>query len=200
MAENLGAKGPETPKTARNRKLENPDIEWRVFESLLYDDDHKLFLFSIYLLRKLCATFQCTMIFNTIVYIPNRAFSSRCFAGTPTAILVNTLQHTVTHCNTLQHTATHCNTLQHTATKFGSWHEDISSPCYTAETTALVLRVAVCVCVCACSCVCECLCACVCVHRIWACFSKVRATGVPQRKSMAHRRPTAYWIRLPVCA
>jgi len=27
MAENLGAKGPETPKTARNRKLENPDIE-----------------------------------------------------------------------------------------------------------------------------------------------------------------------------
>ena len=30
--------------------------------------------------------------------------------------LIQTLQHTATHCNTLQHTATHCNTLQHTAT------------------------------------------------------------------------------------
>jgi len=27
-------------------------------------------------------------------------------------IVINTLQHTATHCNTLQHTATHCNTLQ----------------------------------------------------------------------------------------
>jgi len=31
-------------------------------------------------------------------------------------LLMNTLQHTATHCNTLQHTATRCNTLQHTAT------------------------------------------------------------------------------------
>jgi len=30
--------------------------------------------------------------------------------------LVNTLQHTASHCNTLRHTATHCNTPQHTAT------------------------------------------------------------------------------------
>jgi len=30
--------------------------------------------------------------------------------------IVNTLQHTATHCNTLQHTATYCNTLQLTAT------------------------------------------------------------------------------------
>jgi len=29
--------------------------------------------------------------------------------------VVDTLQHTATHCNTLQHTATHCNTLQHNA-------------------------------------------------------------------------------------
>jgi len=36
--------------------------------------------------------------------------------------IIDTLQHTATHCNTLQHTATHCNTLQHTAIHCNTLH------------------------------------------------------------------------------
>ena len=42
--------------------------------------------------------------------------------------LINTLQHTATHCNTLQHTATHCNTLHHTATPGSDGANNASVP------------------------------------------------------------------------
>jgi len=42
--------------------------------------------------------------------------ATHCSALQLAATHCNTLQHTAAHCNTLSHTATHCNTLQHTAT------------------------------------------------------------------------------------
>ena len=49
--------------------------------------------------------------------------------------ILDTLQHTATHCNTLQHTATQCNTLQHSATHCNTL-QDTGTHCNTLQHNA----------------------------------------------------------------